>query len=165
MTPASGLPSITEVLAPWADQLEGQVHEHTATDPGLARRVLATMRAPLDPARSAVLLHGDLNPTNVLAATREPWLAIDPKPMVGDAAYDGPRLVWQPDPLRADDPAALVARRLEIVAEGLAVDQPRLVEWCLVGAIEMAASSAARGDADAAARSLAHADLILPHLP
>ena len=35
-----------------------------------------------------VLLHGDFHPGNVLAAAREPWLAIDCKPLVGDPAYD-----------------------------------------------------------------------------
>ena len=36
----------------------------------------------------ALLLHTDLHAGNVLAAEREPWLAIDPKPYVGDPAYD-----------------------------------------------------------------------------
>ena len=32
----------------------------------------------------AVLLHQDLHAGNVLAATREPWLVIDPKPLAGE---------------------------------------------------------------------------------
>jgi streptomycin 6-kinase len=39
-------------------------------------------------AGDAVLLCTDLNAENVLAADREPWLAIDPKPFIGDPAYD-----------------------------------------------------------------------------
>jgi streptomycin 6-kinase len=35
-----------------------------------------------------VLLATDLHAGNVLRAQREPWLAIDPKPFVGDRAYD-----------------------------------------------------------------------------
>src|SRR5207248_293889 len=35
-----------------------------------------------------VLLHGDFHPGNVLAAAREPWLAIDCQPLVGEPAYD-----------------------------------------------------------------------------
>lgn len=34
------------------------------------------------------LLHWDLHFDNVLAAEREPWLAIDPKPLVGDPGFD-----------------------------------------------------------------------------
>jgi streptomycin 6-kinase len=35
-----------------------------------------------------VLLATDLRAGNVLRARREPWLVIDPKPVVGDPAYD-----------------------------------------------------------------------------
>src|ERR671932_396022 len=35
-----------------------------------------------------VLLATDLHAGNVLRAQREPWLVIDPKPFVGDPAYD-----------------------------------------------------------------------------
>jgi streptomycin 6-kinase len=34
-----------------------------------------------------VLLHQDLHGDNVLAAQREPWLAIDPKPLVGEREF------------------------------------------------------------------------------
>ncbi|HZJ00425.1 MAG TPA: aminoglycoside phosphotransferase family protein [Gemmatimonadaceae bacterium] len=37
---------------------------------------------------STVLLATDLHAGNVLRAEREPWLAIDPKPFVGDRAFD-----------------------------------------------------------------------------
>jgi streptomycin 6-kinase len=39
-------------------------------------------------AEDAVLLCTDLHGGNVLAAQREPWLVIDPKPYVGDRTYD-----------------------------------------------------------------------------
>src|SRR5713101_9176579 len=35
-----------------------------------------------------VLLHGDLHHENILAAERAPWLAIDPKGVVGEPAYE-----------------------------------------------------------------------------
>jgi len=40
------------------------------------------------PSRDDVLLATDLHAGNVLRAQREPWLVIDPKPFVGDPAYD-----------------------------------------------------------------------------
>jgi streptomycin 6-kinase len=45
------------------------------------------------------LVHGDLHYDNVLAGTREPWLAIDPKPIIGDPEYAVPELMWT----RADE--------------------------------------------------------------
>ena len=41
-----------------------------------------------DPASGGTLIHGDLHYENVLAADREPWLVIDPKPMSGDPHYE-----------------------------------------------------------------------------
>lgn len=40
------------------------------------------------PSSDDVLLATDLHAGNVLHAQREPWLVIDPKPFLGDAAYD-----------------------------------------------------------------------------
>ena len=57
-------------------------------DPGLVRAGRALFRAlPRDDV-APVLLATDLHAGNVLAARREPWLMIDPKPYVGDPAYD-----------------------------------------------------------------------------
>jgi streptomycin 6-kinase len=123
------------------------------------------MRTRSDDGPPPVLLHGDLNPTNVLAAAREPWLAIDPKPMLGDAAYDGSRLAAQPDPLAEPDPARIVAQRLDVVADGLGIERGPLVEWCLAAAVQMGTSAAARGDVAASERSAAHVGLLAPHLP
>lgn len=46
------------------------------------------MLADLALPTAAVLLHGDFHQHNILAADRQPWLAIDPLPMVGDPNYD-----------------------------------------------------------------------------
>ena len=159
------MPTLAAVQRDWADELERRLATRPVMDPGLVRRALHTMRNRPAACREPVLLHGDLNPTNVLAATREPWLAIDPKPMVGDPAYDGPRIVTQPDPLRESDPAAVLARRLALVADGLAVERDALIEWCLVGSIEMGTSAAAHGDVETAHRCRAHVELIAAHLP
>jgi streptomycin 6-kinase len=47
-----------------------------------------------DSATDAVIIHGDLHYENVLAADREPWLVIDPKPMAGDGHYEVAPLLW-----------------------------------------------------------------------
>jgi streptomycin 6-kinase len=50
-----------------------------------------------DSAAEPVLLHGDLHHENILAARREPWLAIDPKGVVGEAAYEVGALLRNPN--------------------------------------------------------------------
>lgn len=79
-------------------------------DPGLARAGIELFRHLPGTAGRSVLLCTDLHHDNVLAAAREPWLVIDPKPYVGDPAYD---LLQQmlnfPDRLAAD-PAGFADR-------------------------------------------------------
>jgi streptomycin 6-kinase len=161
----SGMPTLGQVLATWAQQLERQLAGVPPAHPVLAQRALETMRTRPIATADSVLLHGDLNPTNVLAAEREPWLAIDPKPMVGDAAYDGPRLVTQPDPLVMADPRRALAERVATVSEVMGVDRSALLEWCLVGAVEVGASAWWRGERTAGERCDAHVELLAPMLP
>ncbi|MGK2950332.1 MAG: aminoglycoside phosphotransferase family protein [Acidimicrobiales bacterium] len=157
-----GLPTLAEVLDRWADELEGRLVQ-PYVDPGLGRLAVETMRRLPRACPRPVLLHGDLNPTNVLTARRQPWLAIDPKPMVGDPAYDGPRLITQPDPLATADPAATVARRLALVAGAMEVDLDALAAWTLTGAVEVGASARAHGDRARAERSVQHVRLLQGH--
>ncbi|MEO7571662.1 MAG: aminoglycoside phosphotransferase family protein [Acidimicrobiales bacterium] len=158
-----GLPTLASVLDGWADELEARLDEPIG-DPALGELALATMRTRPRACRDVALLHGDLNPTNVLAADRERWLAIDPKPMAGDPAYDAPRLVTQPDPSASVDPAATMARRLDVVSAEMGVERDAVVVWCLVDAIEMSASARAHGDPEGAKQAAERATLIAPHL-
>jgi streptomycin 6-kinase len=57
-------------------------------DAGLVRDGLALFAELPRHQTDQVLLATDLHAENVLAAQREPWLVIDPKPYVGDPAYD-----------------------------------------------------------------------------
>ena len=113
-----------------------------------------------------MLLHGDLNPTNVLSAEREPWLAIDPKPMVGDPPTTGP---GSSSSRTRSSPPTLVARidhRLDIVSETMGVDRDALLLWCLVGAVEMGAGAREPRRPPEGRRSRArHVELIAARLP
>ena len=73
----------------------------------------------------SVLLATDLHAGNVLAAQREPWLVIDPKPFVGDRAYDATQhLLNARARLRTDGRATI--RRM---ADLLEVDYKRVHLW------------------------------------
>jgi len=79
-------------------------------DPGLMRAGLDLWRTLPTTATDEVLLCTDLHPDNVLAAEREPWLVVDPKPYVGDPAYDAiQHMLNFPDRL-ATDPAGFAGR-------------------------------------------------------
>ena len=72
------------------------------------------------------LLHWDLHLDNVLAAEREPWLAIDPKPLAGDPGFELlPALMHRFDP----DPNEALWR-FDLLAEVVG-DRRRAVAWTL----------------------------------
>lgn len=101
---APGTPSLADTTAGWAEQLSQQLA--ASDDPPPARAVDRAREtiAALGGDRTTTLLHGDLHDGNVLAADREPWLAIDPKGWRGTAAYDAFTVIaGRPGQLRATD--------------------------------------------------------------
>lgn len=99
-------------------------------DPGMAREGLTLFRSlPLDAERE-VLLCTDLHAGNILAAEREPWLLIDPKPYVGDPTYDALQHMLNCDRRLYDDPRGLTRR----LANLLDLDADRLLLCCSRGA-------------------------------
>ncbi|MCO8269160.1 aminoglycoside phosphotransferase family protein [Actinoplanes sp. TRM 88003] len=94
-------------------------------DPGLARAGLELWWGLAATADREVLLCTDLHPGNVLRAEREPWLIVDPKPYVGDPAYDPiQHMLNFPDRLAAD-PGAFADR----MAGLLGLDAVRVRQW------------------------------------
>jgi streptomycin 6-kinase len=86
-------PAAPDVFRPLSTMLQHWSEETEAAstrwqDPGLVQEGLRLFRdLPLSAPRN-ILLATDLHAGNVLRTQREPWLAIDPKPFVGDPAYD-----------------------------------------------------------------------------
>ena len=84
-----------------------------------------------------VVLHGDLHHFNILAAEREPWLAIDPKGVVGEAAYETGALIRNPIPeiVSRPDLKHVLARRIDQLAEELGFDRERIRGWAVAQAV------------------------------
>jgi streptomycin 6-kinase len=83
------------------------------------------------------LIHGDLHHGNILAASRAPWLAIDPKGLVGEPAYETGALLRNPLPdlITRPDGAHILTRRIDQLAEELDFDRTRLRAWAFSQAI------------------------------
>lgn len=110
----------------WADSFERKVEAGTIRiDRGLAREGAALFRSLPDSAERSLLLCTDLHAGNVLAARREPWLVIDPKPYVGDPTYDPLQHMLNCGARLRSDPKALIGR----MADLLALDGERLRLW------------------------------------
>jgi len=88
-----------------------------------ARELYATLDVGRD-----ILAHGDFHHQNVLRSARG-WLAIDPKPMLGEPEYDVPPFLWNPLPcrLRVD---LLESRLAAFSAAGL--DEERMRKWTVI---------------------------------
>jgi streptomycin 6-kinase len=88
-------------------------------------------------AEPAVVLHGDLNFGNVLSADREPWLAIDPKGIIGEPVYDTGIFLRDPVDriLAAAHPDRFLARRIDQLAERLGFERQRIRDWGLAQAV------------------------------
>jgi streptomycin 6-kinase len=84
-----------------------------------------------------VVLHGDLHHDNILSAQRSPWLAIDPKGIVGEPAYEvGAMLrnLW-PDRHTILQPGKLLERRAHQLAEELSIERARIRGWAVAQAV------------------------------
>ena len=100
----------------WADTFElGFGHDPRGFDPGLARAGIEILRQLPKSSERTVLLSTDLHAGNVLASRREPWLVIDPKPFVGDPAFEPVQHMLNCDERLAADPSGLARRMAELL--------------------------------------------------
>ncbi len=119
----------------WADEFEEEyaaTPEQDRLDPGLARTGIQLFRSLPDTAERSVLLCTDLHSENVLAARREPWLVIDPKPYVGDPTYDPLQHMLDCSDRLVADPAGFAQR----MADLLGLDAERLQLWLFARCVQ-----------------------------
>lgn len=126
-------PNVRDVADEWRDVLR-------ASPLTLAAEALRTLDDLLADPQPEVVLHSDLHPGNVLRAARRPWLAIDPKGLVGERALDAVPVV------RNRATRENVRRRLDIVTDLLGLDRERVRAWAFVKCVEGAAWSCDAGD-------------------
>ena len=129
--PASSPPfrALADEAAWWASHL--RQHWMEAGRPFESRLVDAALDAlaALSPTQGeAVLLHQDLHGANVLAAEREPWLAIDPKPLAGEREFGLAPIVRSTE---LGHSRREVLGRLDRLASELGLDRERARLWCL----------------------------------
>jgi streptomycin 6-kinase len=125
-TAGRGFRPLSVMAEQWTTEFERALDaEPHILDPGLAREAVVAFRTLPHSAERRVLLVTDLHAGNVLAAQREPWLVIDPKPYVGDPAYDGLQHLLNCEKRLHADPVGMTTR----MADLLEVDAERLRRW------------------------------------
>jgi streptomycin 6-kinase len=110
---ATGFHTLEEEVAWWG--LDGEVGE-------LARELAATQG-------ELVLVHQDLHGDNVLAAQREPWLVIDPKPLAAEREFAVAPIVRSGE---LGHSKRDVLHRLDRLCAELGLDKKRARGWTIV---------------------------------
>ncbi len=95
-----------------------------------AESLFTELSASMD---ALLLLHGDLHHENILYSQQRGWLAIDPKGLIGEAAYEVGTMLHNPLPrlLHYPDPARVLARRVDLLSEVLGIERARVRGWGL----------------------------------
>ena len=123
---------LSSCVARWSDGLAG-----LPRDAPLPRRLVEQAVAigrsfGSDGATDGRLLHTDLHYANVLAADREPWLAIDPKPLSGDPHYEVAPMLWNRWEELAAAPRGVrdgIRLRFHTVVDVAGLEEARARDW------------------------------------
>jgi streptomycin 6-kinase len=113
-------------LSEWFEDLGPAADLHGGIFPLAAATAHDLLSAP----REISVLHGDIHHDNILQFGDRGWLAIDPKGLIGERAFDYANLFCNPDSETATNPERF-GRRLEIVSEVASLDRTRLLRWLL----------------------------------
>jgi streptomycin 6-kinase len=95
----------------------------------LKNELLATMASPC-------LLHGDLHHDNILQG-RARWMAIDPKGVMGEPAYEAATFIRNPlkELIDHSNVDSIIQQRIKHFSQALPVKEKRLKEWCFVQSV------------------------------
>jgi len=136
-SPTDAFRSLAGEAARWASELRvtweaaGRPFEQALLDEAVEFLATATSTGEDD-----ALLHQDLHGGNILSSDRG-WLAIDPKPLMGERAFDIASLLRdrRDDLARDPDAAGRVRRRLDFFSDRLELDRERVRGWGMVHAL------------------------------
>ncbi|CAI0763670.1 aminoglycoside phosphotransferase family protein [Serratia quinivorans] len=100
---------------------------------GMLRLSASVAAELLTSPREQTVLHGDIHHDNVLDFAERGWLAIDPKRLYGERAFDYANIFCNPNYGIATDPEIFLCR-VEQVCRLAGLDRQRLLRWILAWA-------------------------------
>jgi streptomycin 6-kinase len=135
--PAAPFAALEHEALRWAREIPERWEAHGR--PGDADLVARTARDLPELARTQgplVVVHQDLHGGNVLRSARGP-LAVDPKPLAAEAAFDCASLIRdrRADLLRHPHPRRVLEKRLDVLARTLGLDRERVRAWAIAHAL------------------------------
>lgn len=145
--PQEGFPGV----AAWGSALDAEPSADRRLPTAMLARARGLQRDLASSQPGERLLHGDLHHDNVVLDAARGWLAIDPKGVIGESAYEVGAALRNP----AGDPRwfavpSILDRRARTFAERLGLDLERIFAWGYAQAV-LAAVWAIEDGADPAA--------------
>jgi streptomycin 6-kinase len=124
---------VTDYLDRWTPQLRALPRDAPIPH-RLVEQTLSLVSDLFTDPGPGVMLHGDLHFQNVLAADREPWLVIDPKPMAGDPHYEPAPMLWNrwDETLATGDVRFALRRRFHTLVDAAGLDEELARDWVVV---------------------------------
>ena len=135
--PPGAFVALRDAVEVWRQRLSAAyAHANEPFEAELLDEALSFMAAAEGPRPDDVVLHQDLHGGNVLRRSEE-WVVIDPKPLVGERAFDLASYVRDRRPRLAEDPAAaaVVRARIDVLSRELDLDRARVRGWALAHAL------------------------------
>jgi len=133
----------------WSAETLAQVEQWP--DTGLVREGLRLFKELPRTEPTEFVLATDLHAGNILRAERQPWLVIDPKPFVGDPAYDATQHLFNCSARLRSQPDGMIRS----FADLLGVDHERVRLWTFARAAAEPRDDWRNGDLLALARAIA----------
>jgi streptomycin 6-kinase len=137
-------------LPRWFAELFEHAEAHPYAHDCMFARAAAEARALLAAPEGDAVLHGDIHHGNVLDFGRDGWLAIDPKHLHGDPAFDFANILCNPSAQVALAPGRF-ERTVAVIAAETGIPRRRMLRWALAWAgLSAAWSERSGGDGSTA---------------
>lgn len=126
------LVTLSSCVSRWSDELAALPRDAPVPRRMVEQAVSIGRAFMTDEATDGRLVHADLHYENVLAADREPWLAIDPKPVSGDPHYEPAPMLWNRWEELLSAPRSVrdgVRLRFHTLVDVAGLDEARARDW------------------------------------
>ena len=132
-TNADGFATLADEAAWWAESMPRKTR-----DPDLLDKALQLLGELAPTQGEQVLVHQDLHGENVLAAQREPWLVIDPKPLAAEREFAAASIVRSNE---LGHSKRDVLYRLDCLCAELELDRGRALGWTVAQTVAWSGGS------------------------
>jgi len=119
-------------IADWVNFLKS----HNVISEKYIDRAKSIAKDLLDFTKQNLLLHGDLHHDNILQTEQGEWIAIDPKGIIGEIAYEVDAFIRNPIlKLLKHNASSIIERRIKLFSDYLDIDEERIRRWSYVQSV------------------------------